>query len=109
MYASIDKAVSRMERQLKKFKAKIKSKNQREIKTMKTSGLEAEEVQSYVAEKEPQLIRVDRFASKPMSVNEALIQLDMGHDDFIVFTNSEDNEVNVIYRRFDGKIGRAHV
>ncbi len=104
LYVSIDKAVARMERQLKKIKAKIKSKNHKDIQHIRSGGIIMDDEPSDESD-EPRLVRVDRFADKPMSVKEGMIQLDSSHDDFIVFTNSEDNQVNVVYRRFDGSYG----
>ena len=105
LYVSIDKAVSKIERQLKKFKDKIKSKNQREIKEFKSDMIMPEVISGSFDDDEPVLVKVDRFARKPMSTRDAVVQLDLEHSDFIVFTNSDDNQVNVIYRRFDGSYG----
>lgn len=51
------------------------------------------------------LVRVKRFALKPMSPDEASLQMDMLGHDFFVFRNSRDNEVAVVYRRNSGGYG----
>ena len=51
------------------------------------------------------LVRVKRFALKPMSPDEAALQMDMLGHDFFVFRNSRDNEVGVVYRRNSGGYG----
>jgi putative sigma-54 modulation protein len=53
---------------------------------------------------EPQ-IRIQNIDFKPMDVEEASLQMDLVSDNFIVFTNSRTNSVNVIYRRKDGDFG----
>jgi hypothetical protein len=53
----------------------------------------------------PEVIRSDEFLAKPMSVEEALVQMDLLNNDFLVFTRPESSDVNVIYRRKDGNYG----
>lgn len=51
------------------------------------------------------VVRRKRFAIKPMSVDEAALQLDLLHHDFFLFLNDETGEVNVLYRRREGDLG----
>ena len=51
------------------------------------------------------MVRVKRFALKPMSPDEASLQMDLLGHDFFVFRNSRDNEVGVVYRRNGGGYG----
>ena len=51
------------------------------------------------------VVRVKRFAVKPMSVDEAQLQIDLLGHDFFVFLNADTEEVNVMYRRRDGNYG----
>lgn len=51
------------------------------------------------------MVRVKRFALKPMSPDEAALQMDLLGHDFFVFRNSRDNEVGVVYRRNSGGYG----
>ena len=53
----------------------------------------------------PKIIKTKRFEIKPMLPDEAVMQMELLHKDFFVFTNAADNNVNVIYRRRDGNIG----
>jgi len=53
----------------------------------------------------PQVIKSTNFSIKPMDVNEAIMQMNLIDNDFLVFRNDADNEVNVIYRRKDGNYG----
>jgi putative sigma-54 modulation protein len=51
------------------------------------------------------IIRANSFSVKPMSVEEAVMQMDLLHKDFFVFTDSRTEDLNVIYRRDDGNYG----
>jgi putative sigma-54 modulation protein len=54
---------------------------------------------------QPKVIRSKRFAVKPMSVDEAAMQMGLTTDDFLAFVNSETEQMNVMYRRRDGNYG----
>ena len=56
-------------------------------------------------EQPDELVRVKRFAVKPMAVEDAIAQMDMLGHSFFVFINAETGITSVIYRRADGKIG----
>jgi hypothetical protein len=53
----------------------------------------------------PEVVRSNEFLAKPMSVEEALMQMDLLNNDFLVFTRPESRDVNVVYRRRDGNFG----
>lgn len=102
MYASIDEAVERVERQFAKFKAKI----QRRMQGPKISEIEVEgSSQAEALDEAPRIVRTKRFAFKPMDIEEAAMQMEMLGHDFFVFANGATEEVNVIYRRRDGNYG----
>jgi putative sigma-54 modulation protein len=107
MYASIDLAMDKIERQLKRYKEKLKNHRAQHV-----SGAEPVRVryEVFAAQPEaegdaPEVIRSDEFLAKPMSVEEAVMQMDLMNNDFIVFTNAEKRGVNVVYRRRDGNYG----
>jgi len=99
MYTSIDLVVDKLERQVKKYKTKINRKLRHQEKpSLETrSGIEDED--------EPRVVRVKRFPMKPMSVEEALMQMNLVGHDFFVFCNADTERVNVVYRRKDGDYG----
>jgi putative sigma-54 modulation protein len=103
MYASIDK----IERQLKKHKERLK--NHRPAHVHQAGPIRVRyEVFSAREELDgltPEVIRRDEFLAKPMSVEEALMQMDLLNNDFLVFTRPDSSELNVIYRRKDGNFG----
>jgi putative sigma-54 modulation protein len=105
MYAAIDAVVDKIERQLRRYKERIKAHkpatDARERKVQK-SIVEAESIDQ---SKEPVVIRTKSFSIKPMSVEEAVMQMDLLHKDFLVYTEAATDNINVIYRRKDGNYG----
>jgi len=100
MYASVDLVVEKLEKQVRKYKGKLL---RRMGKTAgETEGLPAP---GGTAENGPQLVRTKRFAMKPMSIDEAVLQMNLLGHNFFVFTNAETEQVNVLYKRKDGNYG----
>ncbi|MFC4811604.1 ribosome hibernation-promoting factor, HPF/YfiA family [Paenibacillus sp. GCM10023250] len=105
MYASIDLVVDKLERQIRKHKTKINSKFRKDsgIRTMFND--EGSAVRVLDEEDDYELVRTKRFQLKPMDVEEAILQMNMVGHSFYMFANSDTNEVNVVYRRSDGRYG----
>ena len=108
MYAAIDLVIEKLERQIRKYKTKINRKLRHDA-TTKVAMRQAESVSvltdEEVDQEEISIVRTKRFAFKPMDPEEAVMQMDLLGHNFFVFQNSETNEVNVVYRRNDGKYG----
>jgi putative sigma-54 modulation protein len=100
MYSSIDLVVEKLERQIEKFKTRLTKALRRE--SQKESGLILEE---QAEDEELKVVKVKRFAVKPMNVDEAVLQMNLLGHNFFVFTNAETDEINVVYRRKDGNYG----
>ena len=99
MYASIDNVVAKLDRQIQKHKTKLSKSLRYE---------DAAEKPDYYDEREamgPEIVRVKRFSMKPMSVEEAMLQMDLLGHSFFVFTNGETGDINVLYARKDGNYG----
>lgn len=105
MYAAIDNVVDKIERQLKRYKEKIKMHKPHAGKErqVQKSVLAAESIDEGAGE--PIIIRTNSFPVKPMAVEEAVMQMDLLHKDFLVYTDSRTEEINVVYRRKDGNYG----
>ena len=104
MYASIDNVVDKLERQIKKYKTRMsKTMRQRGVRvlTEKLANAEAEERQ----DDSPKLVRTKRFTLKPMTVEEAIMQMDLLGHNFFVFNDADSDAVSVVYRRNDGNYG----
>ncbi|MGH7351408.1 MAG: sigma 54 modulation/S30EA ribosomal C-terminal domain-containing protein, partial [Candidatus Methylomirabilales bacterium] len=56
-------------------------------------------------EAEPRVVKTKRFAIKPMTLDEAILQMDLLGHNFFVFRNAQTDEVNVLYRRHEGNYG----
>lgn len=106
MYASIDAVSDKIERQLRRFKERIKAHKPaadvRERQVQK-SIVEAQSIEE--TSKEPVIIKTKSFSMKPMSVEEAVMQMELLHKDFLVYTESSTETINVVYRRKDGNYG----
>lgn len=106
MYVSIDSAVDRIARQVRKYKTRINRKLQEGPKTAQAVAMATAESGTEDKEaEEPRVVRVKRFAFKPMTVDEAILQMELLGHDFFVFTEASTEEVNVLYRRRDGNYG----
>ena len=94
MYVSIYLVEEVIERQLKKYKNKIVSKQQ-------NAAAFAQEFvdKDYDDEDDVKIIRTKRFGIKPMDPEEACVQMELLGHNFYVFFNSETEEVNVVYKR----------
>ena len=102
MYASIDKVLDKLERQIHKHRTKLEKKIKsgafKYEKPLFSSEIELDE-------RTPKVVKTKRFAVKPMSIEEAILQMELLDHDFFVFTNASTDEVNVLYTRKDGNYG----
>ena len=107
MYAAIDLVVEKLERQIRKHKTKLMRKLKMDPGTR--SMQRGAQPVAVVAEDEEDvdidIVRVKQFDLKPMDAQEAVLQMDMLGHNFFVFQNSETRDVNVVYRRKDGRYG----
>ena len=101
MYAAIDLAVDKLERQVKKHKEKIKDHKPGE----RTARYNSASSEPAVPAQGERIIKTESIFIKPMSVDEAIMQIDVMNNDFLVFTNAQTQKVNVLYRRRDGNLG----
>ncbi len=103
MYAAIDRAVEVLEKQLKRFKGRLLGKRHSGLGAPPSPPPFAEEPEEEAFE--PEIVRVKRFEMKPMTPEDAALQMEaLGHN-FFVFRNADTEEINVIYRRHDGNYG----
>lgn len=101
MYASIDQVTEKLERQIEKFKGKTYSSKMHPSSSSLQKMMESERKE----EEKPKIVKTKRFLLKPMSPEEAVLQMDLLGHDFFVFTNSETEEVNIVYRRKNNTFG----
>jgi putative sigma-54 modulation protein len=102
MYSAIDMVLDKLEKQIKKNKQKIRERRPG-VKAKNIALMEAD-----INLPEEELVRevkVKNIEYKPMDVEEAVLQMDLLSNSFLVFTNARSDRVNVLYRRKDGHYG----
>lgn len=126
MYSSIDLCIAKIERQVRKYKGKLEGMKARphHVQAMPwshsivseafsgvddgTNGKAAVPPQGHDAHMpspEFQVVKTEKFHAQPMSVAEAIVQLNLQHETFLVFRHDTDGRVAVVYKREDGAYG----
>lgn len=101
LMSCVDEAVDILVRQIRKQKTKLENR-------FRTGGIDfdALDFESDIEESEFEVKKVKRFSVKPMDTEEAILQMNLLGHQFFVFRNvDEDEEINVVYKRKDGKYG----
>ena len=105
MYASVDSGVAAIERQIRRNKTRLEKK-------LREGALDAEQVPAYVSAAEEEerdefkIVRSKRFSIKPMSPEEAILQMNLLDHEFFVFKNMEENDAfSIVYKRKQGGYG----
>ena len=99
MYLSIDHAVDKLESQIRRHRTKLEKRIREAELEPVIMEAPAYEEQNY------DIVRVKKFAVKPMSVEDAITQMELLGHDFFLFLNEESETMNVLYRRNDGSYG----
>lgn len=99
IYSSIDEVSEKLERQIKKYKEKLVSYRKGGAKPAETAKKTATPSET------GRIIKNKRFEIKPMSPDEASMQMELLDKNFFVFINDKSGDVNVIYLRNDGNFG----
>lgn len=102
MYLSLAQSIDKIEKQALKLKNKIIDKSHR---AKKISEIPIQDETLEPEDESPRIISVENYAVKPMTADEAAIELDRDENQFIVFRNSQNEDVSVIYKRKDGNYG----
>lgn len=133
MYSSIDMALAKMERQVRRYKDRITNHKPHKGKAARVrqtviSGTEFEASENAAetavavdqhaadattADQAHKIIHEKEFRAERLTIQDAVMQLNLMHKQFLVFTNTETGDINVIYRMDDGDYGlvetRGHV
>lgn len=106
MKGSIEAVIDKLEGQLRKYKTKLQRKYAQEASKLKFDAMDDALGDDDIEDDDtPKVVRTKKFAIKPMSVDEAAMQMDLLEHDFFVFLNADTEDVNVLYRRRDGDFG----
>jgi putative sigma-54 modulation protein len=100
MKASIDQLVDKLERQVTRYRQKRQRKGSR-----RDVVIAPEPPPGLPVEGDGMIVKTKQFPVKPMTPEEAVLQMELVGHDFFVFRNAESDEVNVVYRRRDGAYG----
>ncbi len=106
MYQAVDTVIEKVERQIKRRKDKGSRKGR--IGSKEVALIEAEAIEEEGTTEgtpPPRVIRSPKIAVKPMSIDEAAMQMGLENGDFLAFINSETDQMNVMYKRRDGNYG----
>ena len=103
MYAAIDLAADKAERQMRKYKSRIIDKRNHGQQVVKTAPGDTQI--SDAEEESREVVRTKTVDAKPMSEEEAMLQLELLGHDFYVFTHQDSDTLSVLYRRNDGDYG----
>lgn len=105
MYSAIDLVADTIEGQVRK--GKDKSRRRKTVNTGKdlTAPIDLPIAEVADDDKESRVIRAEQVYAKPMDVDEAVMQLSLSSNEFMVFTNRLTNRINVLYHRKDGHYG----
>ena len=98
LYAAIDKTVDKLERQIRKNKTRLMSKK------IKNEDFIITDIEDYEDEKKD-IIKRKKIEIKPMSEEEAIIQMELLNHQFYMYKDSDTNAFSVIYKRKDGNYG----
>ena len=101
MYSAIDMTLDKLEKQIKKSKQKNRERRTGKGKSKNATSMENAPLDS----ESERRVMVKNIEYKPMDVDEAIMQMDLANNSFLVFTNARSDRVNVLYRRNDGNYG----
>ncbi len=105
MYSALDMVVDKLERQVKSYREKLKNRKSKDRIKPKEVRIDVIRAELDDESSGPQVLRAEQVYAKPMDVDEAVMQLELTEEQFLVFTNAETEKINVLYRRDDGHYG----
>lgn len=102
MYTAIDKAVAKLLRQIKKYHGKRIDRSQAREGALKE---QVPDIEEEVRPEPFKIVRQKSMALKPMSAEEAVLQMEMLGHDFFIFADDMTDRASIVYRREDGDFG----
>ena len=113
IYAAFDQATDRIEKQLRRYKRRLKDHHQ-----SRQDPIELMEAQAYVLRghdeeadaeavngMQPVIIAEMTTAIKSLTVGEAVMQMELAHSHFLMFKNDANGRINIVFQRDDGNVG----
>ncbi len=99
-YAAVDKAIDKLERQVRKNKTRIASRQ-----TKGNFGFVIDEIENVEDIEETKIVKRKKVEVKPMDEEEAILQMELLGHQFYMYKDSETNKPTVVYKRNDGNYG----
>jgi len=99
-YDCVDRCIEKLSSQMSRFKTKLQKKHKGQ-KAVDFADIPAFEE----TEEEIHVVKRKKFGLSPMTVDEAIVQMELLEHNFFVFLNIETDAVNVVYRRSDNDYG----
>ena len=107
--AAVDKVVEKLDHQVARLKTRLIRRSHPRRSTVVVDGQGPDVIDASDAEEDedegPRFVKAKHFSSKPMTPEEAALQMDLLGHDFYFFTNAETGLATVVYRRQDGDLG----
>ena len=104
MYTSIDLVIEKLERQIHKHKTKMQRRF-RDGTILDDAFAAGHSKAEEIDDEDYPVVKKKKFVVKPMDIQEAIMEMNLLNHDFFVFRDADNEEVNVVYRRADGKYG----
>ena len=104
MYASIDRVVDILERQIRKHRTKLQRRYKNSNETIRFENVTPLQDEPKEEDK-PKIVKRKRFILKPMMTEEAVLQMELLGHNFFVYLDGETDEYSVVYKRKDGNYG----
>ena len=94
MYDNIDFVLPKLERQIRKYRTKLDKQLRDNVEVVDTSEVPIQKI-----------VRNKQFEVVPMTVEEAMLQIELLEHEFFVFLNTDNGRINVVYKRREGDYG----
>jgi putative sigma-54 modulation protein len=108
LYAAIDSAMAKIAQQMRKYKTRLmrqhRTRQRDEVRHLDEQVLGLPE-NFEESDLQPTVVQTERYPVKPMYVDEAVLQMEMSHRQFVVFLNARTQKINILHRRRDGSFG----
>ncbi|MDR1066114.1 MAG: ribosome-associated translation inhibitor RaiA [Clostridiales bacterium] len=103
LFASLDDAVDILERQMVRYKGRLRDRSVKDIKFKEEFSAYSDD--DVAGDEGPKIEKTKRFALKPMDAEEAVMEMEMLNHSFYVFRNGDTDDINVVYKRKDDSYG----
>ena len=111
MHLAIDNAIEKIERQLKKRKEKVRGFKTNPSRSGEFGEESGEDSAAEEGEESPdaRVVEMRKVVLKPMSIDDAVLEMETTKNRFVIYRDSSTENVNVIYRREDGKFALMEI